>query len=68
MPVTDASVSELVGRKPNIGYEMHATAASPRQDNDDPDLGDLKEGSVVYNRRNCKVRCIGDPFSLVTSQ
>lgn len=43
-----------------ISNEVHAAAASPLHDNDDPDLYNLREGSVVI----AVVRCIGDAFSL----
>ena len=38
--------------------EVHAAAASPLHGNDDPDLYNLREGSVVI----AIMRCIGDGF------
>jgi hypothetical protein len=40
--------------------EVRAAAALPLHGNDDPDLYNLREGSVVIT----VVRCIGDAFSL----
>src|SRR6266702_2338046 len=57
---SDASVPECSGLRAVRSNEVHAAAASPRLGNDDPDLYNLREGSVVI----AAMRCIGDAFSL----